>query len=103
MKATDTESDINLEKDSIIGKEFTNVYGQDANGKIVKLSAINSGIKRLWVDISDVPQHVKDAVVAIEDHKFYKHDGVDFRRTAGAVLNMFLHYLPLNHFYLINI
>ncbi len=96
MKATDTESTISLEKDSIIGKEFTNVYGKDANGKFVKLSAINSGIKRIWVDISDIPQVVKDAVVAIEDHKFYKHDGVDFRRTAGAVLNMFLHFWSSN-------
>ncbi|WP_059172887.1 transglycosylase domain-containing protein [Bacillus sp. FJAT-27445] len=27
--------------------------------------------------IRDVPEHMKNAVVAIEDHRFYKHNGVD--------------------------
>ncbi|CAM3780725.1 Multimodular transpeptidase-transglycosylase [Mesobacillus thioparans] len=46
----------------------------DANGEVAsKISALkNEGIK-----IEDVPDHVKNAVVAIEDHRFYEHDGVD--------------------------
>ena len=46
----------------------------DANGEVAsKISALkNEGVK-----IEDVPDHVKNAVVAIEDHRFYEHDGVD--------------------------
>ena len=46
----------------------------DANGEVAsKISALkNEGVK-----IEDVPDHVKNAVIAIEDHRFYEHDGVD--------------------------
>ncbi|RSD29243.1 transglycosylase domain-containing protein [Mesobacillus subterraneus] len=46
----------------------------DANGEVAsKISALkNEGIK-----IEEVPDHVKNAVIAIEDHRFYEHDGVD--------------------------
>ncbi|WP_423409577.1 transglycosylase domain-containing protein [Heyndrickxia sp. MSNUG] len=46
----------------------------DANGEVAsKISALkNEGVK-----IEEVPDHVKNAVVAIEDHRFYEHDGVD--------------------------
>lgn len=42
---------------------------------------------RIWVDIEDVPQHLLDAFVAIEDKRFYNHKGVDIKRTLGAILN----------------
>jgi penicillin-binding protein 1B len=33
---------------------------------------------RLLINIRQVPQHLIDAVVAIEDHRFYEHSGFDF-------------------------
>lgn len=96
MKAKDTETDISLEKQSIVGSEFTQVFAYDEKNKPVKLNVIDSGVKRIWVDISDVPQIVKDAVVVTEDNKFYEHDGVDFWRTFGAFSNMFLHFWKTN-------
>ncbi len=92
MKATDTQTDINLEKQSIVGSEHTSIFGENEKGEYVKLNVIDSGVKRIWVDIADVPKIVKDAVVVTEDHKFYQHDGVDFFRTFGAFSNMFLHF-----------
>lgn len=46
----------------------------DSKGEVAsKISALkNEGVK-----IEEVPDHVKNAVVAIEDHRFYEHDGVD--------------------------
>ncbi len=41
---------------------------------------------RIWVGVDDIPQHMLDAIVAIEDKRFYTHQGVDLRRTTGAVL-----------------
>jgi len=42
------------------------------------------------VSLSQIPQDLQDAVVAIEDKRFRSHHGVDWKRTGGAVLNMFL-------------
>src|SRR3712207_6341437 len=33
-----------------------------------------------------IPQHVQDAVVAIEDQRFYEHDGVDVQAILRALL-----------------
>ncbi len=41
---------------------------------------------------SDVPQHLKNAFVAIEDKRFFSHEGVDWWRTAKAALNYLLHF-----------
>ncbi len=42
----------------------------------------------IWVRYTDIPQNLVDAFVSIEDHRFWEHNGVDWRRTAGAVINL---------------
>ena len=44
----------------------------------------------MWVSYEEIPDHLVDALVAIEDHRFWLHHGVDWWRTAGAFFNMFL-------------
>lgn len=39
------------------------------------------------VPLSQIPKHIQDAFVAIEDHRFKDHPGIDIRRIAGALLN----------------
>lgn len=41
---------------------------------------------RVWVPYNDIPKQLVDATVAIEDKRFWTHNGVDWRRTASAVL-----------------
>lgn len=41
--------------------------------------------KRIIIPIKDIPQYLKDAVVAIEDERFYSHVGVDLRGIARAL------------------
>ncbi|MGC8972304.1 MAG: transglycosylase domain-containing protein [bacterium] len=41
--------------------------------------------KRIIVPIKDIPQYLKDAVVAIEDERFYSHVGIDLRGIARAI------------------
>ena len=43
--------------------------------------------KRTLVKIKDLPQHVLDAVIAIEDRRFYKHSGVDVPSIGRAFLS----------------
>jgi len=42
--------------------------------------------QRDLVRISDVPRHLVDAVLAVEDRRFESHHGLDLRRLAGAML-----------------
>ncbi|MBE7367861.1 penicillin-binding protein 1A [Ramlibacter pallidus] len=44
-------------------------------------------INREWVPLDRISKPVIDALIATEDHRFYEHHGIDFRRTAAAVLN----------------
>lgn len=61
----------------------------DEEGNEVELEdeRIHGGENRIWVSVHDVPKHVIDAFVAIEDHRFWDHQGVDWYRTLGAVQN----------------
>ena len=55
-----------------------------------ELVVIQSTEFRIWVDYDDIPRHMINALVAIEDQRFFQHHGVDWYRTAGAFVNMFL-------------
>ncbi len=43
---------------------------------------------RVWVEYDAMPPHLFDAIIAIEDKRFYEHKGVDWRRTGSAVINL---------------
>lgn len=55
----------------------------DKDGKLVK--TLDNGQRRAHVDLKDVPQNMKDAVLATEDNRFYKHGALDYKRLFGAV------------------
>jgi penicillin-binding protein 1B len=42
--------------------------------------------QRELVRLAELPRHVVDAVLAVEDQRFETHSGIDFRRIAGAML-----------------
>jgi penicillin-binding protein 1A len=42
--------------------------------------------RRNFVSAKKIPQHVKNAFIAVEDKRFYRHFGIDFVRIAGAIL-----------------
>ncbi|MES2942484.1 MAG: transglycosylase domain-containing protein [Pseudomonadota bacterium] len=44
-------------------------------------------INRRWVTLDKISPNVLNALISTEDHRFYQHHGIDFRRTAGAVLS----------------
>lgn len=39
-----------------------------------------------WLRFEDIPDSMKNAMVAVEDKRFYSHFGIDFYRTAAAVI-----------------
>ena len=44
---------------------------------------------REWVRLGEIAPPVLGALIATEDHRFYEHHGIDWRRTVGAALNTF--------------
>ncbi len=65
-------------------------YQNQESGAWEELQTIHGEENRIWVDIDDMPDALWQAVVAIEDERFFFHNGVDWKRTGGAVVNMFL-------------
>lgn len=45
---------------------------------------------RIWVNYDEIPTDMINAAVAIEDKRFWEHDGVDWMRTLAASANMFI-------------
>lgn len=41
---------------------------------------------------SSMPNHLKNAYVAIEDERFYSHGGIDIKRTGGAIVSYITHF-----------
>ncbi|MCC9020989.1 PBP1A family penicillin-binding protein [Bacillus nakamurai] len=58
----------------------------DKNGKEI---AEVGAEKRTYVPIKDIPDVVKEAFIATEDARFYKHHGIDPIRIGGALLANF--------------
>ena len=65
------------------------IWYTDGNGVNQELQRLESRENRIWVDYENLPQGMEHALVAIEDKRFYEHRGVDWYRTAGAVVQMF--------------
>ncbi len=66
------------------------VYYVDNNGEIQLLQQIHTTIDRQWVRFEDIPENLINAAIAIEDKRFYEHQGVDWITTVKACLNMFM-------------
>lgn len=56
----------------------------------VELKTLVGKENREWVEYDQIPKDLINAIVAIEDKRFWDHNGVDWYRTAGAFVNMFL-------------
>ena len=50
-----------------------------------RIGGLVTAENRVLVTSSQIPQVMKDAIVAIEDKRFYQHHGVDFSRVFGAI------------------
>ena len=54
-----------------------------------KLLAEFKPSNREWVTLKEISPHMVDALISTEDHRFYQHHGIDWRRTGSAALHTF--------------
>lgn len=84
--------------DSVILSEFQQSFASyiyEMNNETEEYELIykvtpSSHVVKLPCDVSKLPDHVKFAFVSIEDERFYSHEGVDYKRTALAIINLAL-------------
>ncbi len=82
------EADLVLENYDSDKSSF--IYCVNEDGEIDLLQNIYGNISFQHADSDEIPQALKDAAVAIEDKRFYEHQGVDWITTVKAFANMFL-------------
>ena len=61
----------------------------DVSGNFVAEYQANENVD--WAYIDEVPQHLKDAFISIEDKRFYQHHGLDLPRFLNAVWGQLTH------------
>jgi penicillin-binding protein 1A len=64
----------------------TFIYDSEGN-EIAQITGKDNKNRELVLG-SDVPQHLKNAFVAVEDERFYEHPGIDIRRIASAAIGL---------------
>lgn len=78
--------DINL--DSLRLNYTSFIYCTDKKtGQPVELEQLYGKENRVWADYAEIPKYFKEAFIAIEDERFEEHNGVDWKRTIGAMVN----------------
>ncbi|MGN0341938.1 MAG: transglycosylase domain-containing protein [Roseburia sp.] len=71
-------------KSTFRSAQTTVVY--DAAGQ--EITTWSGGKDVYYLSYDEIPQNVKDAIVSIEDKKFYQHSGIDIKAIARAVWAM---------------
>lgn len=68
-------------------KQSSIIYVKDNNGEWQRAALLHGADNRLWVSIDKIPKNLQNAVVAIEDQRFYKNNlGIDPKRIVGAMI-----------------
>jgi penicillin-binding protein 1A len=50
------------------------------------ITGIHGPQNRVNVSLKNVPKHVQNAFIAVEDVRFYQHHGIDIKRIFGALI-----------------
>ncbi len=63
-----------------VPRQTSKVYAAD--GRFISELGLE---RRTLVRLNEIPKHVRDAFVIVEDRRFYKHSGIDYYRIFGAL------------------
>lgn len=77
---------INLESAKNNQNQTSFLYATDSDGNEIELLRLHGTENRIWVDLEDIPQNMRDAFIALEDKRFNDHKGVDWKRTIGVMV-----------------
>ena len=65
----------------------TELYYQDPDTQewVMYQTLFMNAEDRIWTDLDNIPKHLQEAVIAIEDKRFESHHGVDWKGTTRAI------------------
>lgn len=66
------------------------IYVKDENGNFKEYERVYDIENRVWVNFNEIPKNMKNAIIAIEDKRFFDHRGVDWKRTSSAAVNLLI-------------
>lgn len=72
-----------LDFNDMVPEGYTSFIYNQNNEIVQELSTGDAN--RIYVELDQIPQHVQDAFIAIEDERFYEHNGIDMRGIFRAV------------------
>ncbi|MBR5411133.1 MAG: transglycosylase domain-containing protein [Clostridia bacterium] len=67
-------------------EKTTIIYKYNAEGELVEDTRLHGSENRLIASIDEIPLHTQQAVIALEDERFYDHRGVDWIGTIRSVV-----------------
>ncbi|MBB6449073.1 penicillin-binding protein 1A [Geomicrobium halophilum] len=70
-----------LDPDELMIAEGSTILDMNDN----EIGTLQGGENRSYRDINEMPEHLKDAFIAVEDYRFYDHSGIDLWRIGGAI------------------
>ena len=80
-----------LNLDNIKMSHSTIIYATDSQtGDISEYARLVGEEHRVWVDLHLMPSYLPEAFIAIEDKTFPTHNGVNFKRTISAAVNLIM-------------
>ena len=94
LRYMNAEEQISL--DNLDMRYTTILYANDENDQPYELQRLQTMENRIWVNYDSIPKYMRDALVAVEDKRFWEHSGVDWQRTVGSFINMFIPIYPSN-------
>ncbi len=68
--------------------EFEDRGKRLGNASLIESAKLNGGIKYKYTSFEELPDNLINAFIAIEDKRFYDHDGIDWLRTGKAAINL---------------
>lgn len=74
--------------------EFEKDRSQRIGEAVDVTNEVYGGRERIVLSNEEIPELLKNAFIAIEDKRFYRHGGVDWRRTGAAALNSVIGFSP---------
>ena len=81
----------NFEMTEFYCYDFTDRSERRGNPIPIEDAYLDSGIKYKNVTLDEIPKNLSNAFIAIEDKRFYDHNGVDIFRTCKAIMSYLFH------------
>ena len=79
---------INLDDYKANQNQTSFIYAYNSDNELVEMAQLHGEENRIWVDLDQMPENLRNAFICLEDKRFEKHHGVDWLRTFGAATGL---------------